>query len=81
MFGWARNSRIVIIFGIKITVVYPNINLLFRTVRITVILLFYGEDKIAVIFINTSLLFSTNNPNNIFLPFEIALSFYYSRAK
>jgi hypothetical protein len=30
MFGWVRNSRIAAIFGIRIVVVYPNTNLLFR---------------------------------------------------
>jgi hypothetical protein len=30
MFGWARNSRIIIVLGIKITVVHPNTNMLFR---------------------------------------------------
>jgi hypothetical protein len=30
MFGWARNSRIDDVLRIKITVVYPNTNLLFR---------------------------------------------------
>jgi hypothetical protein len=28
--GWVRNNRITVIFGIKIVVVYPNTNLLFR---------------------------------------------------
>jgi hypothetical protein len=40
------------------------------TVRITVILLFRGENGIAVVLLNSPL----------FLPFGIALSFYYPRA-
>jgi hypothetical protein len=30
MFGWYENSRIVAVFGIRITTVQPNANLLFR---------------------------------------------------
>jgi hypothetical protein len=30
MFGWVRNSRIVVVLGIGIIVVYPNVNLMFR---------------------------------------------------
>jgi hypothetical protein len=30
MFGWARNNRIAAVLGIRIVVVYPNTNLLFR---------------------------------------------------
>jgi hypothetical protein len=37
----------------------------FGTVRIVVILLFYGDDEIDVVLLNSPLLFSTNNPNNI----------------
>jgi hypothetical protein len=27
MFGWARNNRVVVVFGIGIAIVYPNSNL------------------------------------------------------
>jgi hypothetical protein len=30
MFGWARNNRIIVVFGIEIALVYPNTNLLFQ---------------------------------------------------
>jgi lipoprotein signal peptidase len=30
MFGWARNSRIAVVFGIGIVIMHPNANLLFQ---------------------------------------------------
>jgi hypothetical protein len=68
MFGWVRNSRIIVVFGIEIAVVYSNANLLFQNSEnncYSVILLFYGDDEIVAILLNSPLLFSTNNPNNI----------------
>jgi hypothetical protein len=98
MLGWARNSRIVVIFRIKIVIVHPNANLFFRNNENSyyfTIPLFHGGNKIAVVLLNSSLLFQTNNQNNIstirniyfkqtiqiiFLPFGIALLFYHSHA-
>jgi hypothetical protein len=40
MFGSVRNNEIVVVLGIKIIVVHPNINLIFKISKIVVILLF-----------------------------------------
>jgi hypothetical protein len=52
MFRLFRNRIIAVVFKIEIIMMHPNINLLFRKVKITTILLFQNEDKIVVILLN-----------------------------
>jgi hypothetical protein len=65
MFGWYENNKIAAVLRIGIVTLQLNVNLMFWTVRIIVVMLFRMGDEIVVVLLNSSLPFQTNNSNNI----------------
>jgi hypothetical protein len=64
-FGWLENSEIVVVLEIEIAMVQPNANLLFRNSENNCCSAISRGRWNSAVFLNSLLLFQTNNPNNI----------------
>jgi hypothetical protein len=80
MFGWVGNSRITIVLGIGITIMYPNANLLFQNSENSCYSAIpWGSWNSGC---SSQLFITISNKRSIqyLLPFGITSHFYYPRA-